>query len=278
VCKLERPWNRRERRNTHLYRDSKFKSYVGIFRRRRELHDHATYTRASTGAGTISIEPRQRLGRRRCRASHLEQKGYNHKTLVNKLTTLKQVISWPIEAGHLVGKEPIKFPLAKSRITASLLLETGGSRGDYRLLLEPYEGLVDRRIAIALACTGLRISELAAIRWSDVDLQQRKVNLTDETAHADRHGLGRRQLKSGRSRSFLIHPDPIAVLVRLARKDAFIEQRRARANDHGVARGTTTARWFATTTICATPNGRTRLSRKYRPTGHRLMNDPQHLD
>lgn len=49
-----------------------------------------------------------------------------------------------------------------------------------------------------------------------------KLNLTDETAHVECAGLGRRRLKSGRSRSFPLHPDLLAVLVRLPRKDAYI--------------------------------------------------------
>ncbi len=51
-------------------------------------------------------------------------------------------------------------------------------------------------VLTALACTGLRISELAALRWADVDLPHLKLALTDETAHGNFNGIGRRELKS----------------------------------------------------------------------------------
>jgi integrase len=67
-------------------------------------------------------------------------------------------------------------------------------------------------LIIALACTGLRISELASLRWSDLDLESGRLKLTDETGRPNQSGSGRRELKSGRSRSFPIHPDLRAVL------------------------------------------------------------------
>ena len=42
-------------------------------------------------------------------ATNLEEEGYQYKTLVNELTTLKQAIKWMIEAGHLHGKQPIEL-------------------------------------------------------------------------------------------------------------------------------------------------------------------------
>jgi integrase len=74
----------------------------------------------------------------------------------------------------------------------------------------------------ALACTGLRISELASLRWADINLTNLKIILTDETAHGNEHGIGQRQLKSGRSRSFPIHHDLATVFTRMARKNAFV--------------------------------------------------------
>jgi integrase len=67
----------------------------------------------------------------------------------------------------------------------------------------------------------LRISELAALRWGDIDLNERRLSLPDETGHAD-HGLGRRDRKSGRSRWFPIHPDLVQVLARQPRRDAYV--------------------------------------------------------
>jgi integrase len=70
-------------------------------------------------------------------------------------------------------------------------------------------------VIVALACTGLRISELAGLRWNDVNLETEMLTLTDETGRSDTHAAEPRRLKSGRSRSFPIHAD---LLERLAHR------------------------------------------------------------
>jgi integrase len=73
-------------------------------------------------------------------------------------------------------------------------------------------------VIVAMACTGLRISELAGLRWSDIDSGNNLIRLTDESAQAprrDRRAL--RLTKSGRSRSFPIHCDLQGVLEELPR-------------------------------------------------------------
>jgi integrase len=155
-------------------------------------------------------------------AAHLERESYRHKTLVNELTTLKQAIRWMIAAGHLAGKEPINLPLRKAE-----------SERAYCWTPEEVEAIVNfcyqhkqlhwlGDVSVALACTGLRIGELSALRWTDVDLRHNLLTLSDETAHGNKPGFGRRHLKTGRGRSFPIHPDLLAVLVRQRRSDAFI--------------------------------------------------------
>ena len=65
----------------------------------------------------------------------------------------------------------------------------------------------------ALVCTGLRISELASLRWTDVDVGRNFITLTDESTRARRRtGPKARQTKSGRSRSFPIHAELRRVL------------------------------------------------------------------
>jgi integrase len=71
-------------------------------------------------------------------------------------------------------------------------------------------------VLTALSCTGMRISELAGLRGSDIDLAANVIKLTDESAKAVRSG-GRqvRQLKGRRSRSFPIHADLRPILERI---------------------------------------------------------------
>ena len=66
---------------------------------------------------------------------------------------------------------------------------------------------------MALACTGLRISELASLLWSDIDWDRNLITLTDDSTRGRRPaGQAARQTKSGRSRSFPIHRDLRRVL------------------------------------------------------------------
>jgi integrase len=71
-------------------------------------------------------------------------------------------------------------------------------------------------VLVALACTGLRISELAALRRSDLDREANCIRLTDESTGRRRKDGASRRTKSGRDRSFPIHDDLKAVLDQLA--------------------------------------------------------------
>jgi integrase len=63
-------------------------------------------------------------------------------------------------------------------------------------------------VIIALACTGLRISELASVRWTDLDQGLTVLRLTDERASVRRRQLGTlRTTKGRRDRSLPVHPD-----------------------------------------------------------------------
>ena len=155
-------------------------------------------------------------------AAELEEKGYAHKSLVNELTVLKQTVKWLISAGHLKGVGPIELKLRKAESQRAYCY----SRKEVAAIIAQCRK--NRKInwlgdvVIALACTGLRISELASLQWSDVDLATSLLTLTDETGRSPTLGKKRRELKSGRSRSIPIYPDLRAVLERLPRKDQFV--------------------------------------------------------
>jgi integrase len=155
-------------------------------------------------------------------AAQLECDGYAHKTLVNELTTLKQAIKWLIQEGHLQGMKPIELPLRKAESQPAYCYrgEEVQAMVAHCQAREPLQWLGD--VIVALACTGLRIAELSSLRWSDLNMANRRLNLTDESGQPATAGQPRREIKSGRSRSFPIHRDLLAVLEGIARQDRYV--------------------------------------------------------
>ncbi len=155
-------------------------------------------------------------------ASHLQGKGYAHKTQNNELTMLKQVIKQLIGDGHLKNMEPVKLKLRRAESQPAYCYRPDEVAEMIRVARKSpaLKWLLDA--VIALACTGLRISELAGLRWRDIDSEHAILSLTDETARPESDGRQRRELKSGRSRHFPIHPDLLAVLKGIEQVDQYV--------------------------------------------------------
>ncbi len=143
----------------------------------------------------------------------LDDESYAYRTEFLELTTIKQAINWMITEKHL--------PEA-SRVRLSLTRPTGTDTYCWRqpevtaILNRCYESADLNWLGDALtglACTGMRISELAALRRSDINFEANVIKLTDETAKAMR-GVGHeaRQMKNRRGRAFPIHQDLRRVL------------------------------------------------------------------
>src|SRR5262245_23539052 len=77
-------------------------------------------------------------------------------------------------------------------------------------------------VIVGLACTRLRISELASLRWSDIDLVTNFIKLVDEGGQPKKSGRARRETKSGRSRMLPIHQDLENVLQLQPMQDQYI--------------------------------------------------------
>ena len=70
-----------------------------------------------------------------------------------------------------------------------------------------------RAILLTLAYTGMRVSELAGLRWTELDLNQGTICLKNESQRKHKPTQDRRTLKSGKSRSFPLHSEVRQVLV-----------------------------------------------------------------
>ena len=123
------------------------------------------------------------------------------------MTLLKSLIGWLIAESLLPKSHAFELPLTKPQGTdaycyrqteVAAMIEFCRSRPDLGWMGAAITGL---------ACTGMRISELAGLRWSDVDLRSKTIRIADERSDT---GAPRpytlRQTKGRRGRSVPIHP------------------------------------------------------------------------
>lgn len=148
-------------------------------------------------------------------AAWLDGEGYAYRTEFLELTTLKQANNHLIEEGHLPADCRIRLPLTKPTGTDTYCWRPE----EVVAMLSLCERTPDLNwlgdVLTALAYTGMRISELASLRWSDIDLNKNLITLKDETASGHRpSNRPTRHTKSRRSRCFPIHDELRQVLLR----------------------------------------------------------------
>ncbi len=140
-------------------------------------------------------------------AAFLDDEGYAYATEYLELTTLKSALKWFIESELLPAQCLFRFPLSKPKGTTT-----------YCWRMEEVVAIVElckadpqlhwlHHVVMGLACTGLRISELASLRWTDIDFAENRIRITDETGLAHKKSNKQvRQTKTGRSRAFPMFP------------------------------------------------------------------------
>jgi integrase len=155
-------------------------------------------------------------------AGWLDGEAYQYATEYLELTTLKQVLKFLIENEHLPATAAFNYPLRKSDGTDTYCWRPEQVQA---IILHCSTAELSwlRNVVIGLAATGLRISELATLRWSDVNLDKGLITLTDETTKKARNGREKRTTKSGHSRTFPIQDVLRQVLVEMAKcPDGFV--------------------------------------------------------
>ncbi|HVK13341.1 MAG TPA: site-specific integrase [Gemmataceae bacterium] len=145
-------------------------------------------------------------------AAHLDEEGYAPRTEYLELTTLKQTLKWLVTEAHPPATCLFAMPLRKPDGTDTYCWKPA----EVTAILTHCRAAADLQwmgdVFTALVTTGLRISELAALRWSDIDFATNVIRLTDESGGRRTEGRRRRQTKSGRGRTLPINADLKAVL------------------------------------------------------------------
>jgi integrase len=151
-------------------------------------------------------------------AKWLDDEDYKYATEYLELTTLKQVIKWLVGEGLLQPNCLITLKLRKPQGTATYCY----SASEVQAIVEFCRKRPDlpwlAGVVIALAHTGLRIGELAGLRWADIDRERSNLHLSDTTqlsSKSQRHEA--RTTKSHRDRTLPIHPELRRVLEGLPR-------------------------------------------------------------
>jgi integrase len=150
--------------------------------------------------------------------SWLDQHDYHDKTQYIELTVLKQIMKWMVSEDLLPASSLIALKLSKPQGTTtycytqeqvSAIVATCRQRRELDWLAA---------VVVALATTGLRIGEMAGLRWSDVNLERGVLHLKDTSRKVRRTKRPEaRTTKSHRDRYLPIHEELRPILDYLPR-------------------------------------------------------------
>lgn len=142
---------------------------------------------------------------------HLQRKGYAERTQYMEGTLVKQIVKWLAEEGLIPRDRQLKLRLRKVQGTQTHCW----AKTEVAAMLEHCREAPDlcwlADVIVALANTGLRISELAALRWSDVNLELGMIAVSND-ASGSVANPERRRTKNRLDRSIPIHDDLRAAL------------------------------------------------------------------
>ena len=146
----------------------------------------------------------------------LARKKYADRSIYLELMLVKSVQQWLIDEKLLPEFCRFRLPMRRPEGTDTYCY----SRDEVKAMVEHCQANPNlhwlRDVIVTLACTGLRIGELVALRTSDVDLNANSIHLTDERSSRRRQQMGTaRRTKGRRSRALPIHPELRKVLERL---------------------------------------------------------------
>lgn len=137
----------------------------------------------------------------------LAKKEYADRTIVLELNVICSIVKWLVEEEHLPPSCRFLLKLSKPDGSTTFCYTkkqvTRMIAFCYALPSLVWLG----QVITALATSGLRINELAKLRWTDIDFAANTIRLTDERARPRRKQTGHeRRIKGKRGRALPMHP------------------------------------------------------------------------
>jgi integrase len=146
---------------------------------------------------------------------------YADRTVFLELTLLKSVVNWLVANGHLPAGSDLNYPLRKPQGTDTYCYSPAEVSAMVAYCRTHAQLAWLANVIVALAHTGLRISELASLRWSDINLTSNKESLTvadERSSRRMRRAGTARTTKGRRSRKIPIHPGLKELLMSMERQ------------------------------------------------------------
>jgi len=148
----------------------------------------------------------------------LAKKKYADRTIVLELNLICSITKWLVEEEYLLPSCRFLLKLSKPEGSTTYCYTKLQVK---RMILFCYSlpnYVWLGKVITALATSGLRINELAKLRWTDIDLPSNTVCLTDERSRPRRKQTGReRRIKGKRGRALPMHSAFRDVLTALPR-------------------------------------------------------------
>ncbi len=152
----------------------------------------------------------------------------SNRTVVRHLVVLHAIFKraarvWGLDrnpaSGELVDRPPVRYSGEFRTLTPD----------EVRLVADGMDRPEERALILTAAMTGLRLGELLALRWRDVDFGLQRIHVRRSLANAARQPDGamrrvEKAPKSGKVRSAPLVDEIVVVLDRLSRRERFTDQ------------------------------------------------------
>ena len=99
-------------------------------------------------------------------------------TVSRHLTVLNLILGWAADDGHLDRKPTVKYPRVRQRKGVAL------KPAEVQAVLRSFEDEQARTVFVTFVTTGLRWSELQALRWRDIDLIENRLRVIDSKSES----------------------------------------------------------------------------------------------